>query len=86
MRSASEVAGYGIHATDGLIGHIEDFFIDENDWRIHLVAVDTRTWLPSKTVLISPDSIERVSWDDSQVYVNIDKESVRNSLVRDGVN
>jgi len=83
LRSVSEVTGYGIHATDGLIGQIEDFFIDENDWRIHFVAVATRTWLPGKTVLISPDSIERVSWDDLQVHVNIDKESVRNSLVYD---
>ncbi|NJN84644.1 MAG: PRC-barrel domain containing protein [Caldilineaceae bacterium] len=79
LRSVSEVTGYGIHATDGMIGHVEDFFVDERDWSIRLVMVDTRDWLPGKKVLISPDWVERVSWNDSQVHVKVTQDTVRNS-------
>ena len=85
LRSVAEVTGYAIHTTDGIIGHVDDFFVDEHDWRIHLLVVDTRNWLPGKKVLISPDRIERVSWDEKAVHVSVDKDRVHNSPEYDPV-
>lgn len=79
LRSIAEVTGYTIQAKDGDIGHVDDFFVDEHEWRINLLAVDTRNWLPGKKVLISPDWIQRVSWDEKAVHVKVDKDRVRNS-------
>jgi hypothetical protein len=51
-----------IHATDGEIGHIEDFLIDDETWAIRYLVIDTRNWWPGKRILISPRWIERVGW------------------------
>ena len=76
LRSATKVTGYHIDATDGEIGHVEDFIIDDETWEIRYMVVDTRNWLPGKKVLIAPRWIERVSWDDSKVYVNLSREAI----------
>jgi hypothetical protein len=64
LRSAREVMGYYIEATDGDIGHVEDF-------------IDTKNWWPGKKVLVSPEWIDRVSWSDSRVYVDLSKQAIK---------
>jgi hypothetical protein len=48
LRSIAAVTGYHIHATDGEIGHAEDFLVDDAGWGIRYVAVDTKNWWPRK--------------------------------------
>ena len=79
LRSCSDVVGYHIHATDKQIGHVEDFLFDQTDWSIQLMAVDTRKWLIGKHVLMSPKQIDRVSWEDRTVFVNVTKDQVEHS-------
>ena len=78
LRSTNEVTGYHIEAADGVIGHVKDFIIDDETWAIRYLEVDTRNWLPGKTVLVSPQWIDNVSWPDSKVYVDLSRESVKN--------
>jgi uncharacterized protein YrrD len=77
LRSVNEVAGYHLEATDGQIGHIEDFLFDEQTWSIRYLTIDTRNWLPGKHVLVSSEWVERVSWDERKVYVNLTRDTVR---------
>ena len=77
LRSANKVTGYDIEATDGEIGHVEDFIIDDETWEIRYMVVDTRNWLPGKKVLIAPRWIDRVSWEDSKVYVSLSREAIK---------
>lgn len=79
LRSMNEVVGYHIAATDGEIGHVEDFFIDEAAWRIRYMMVDTHNWLPGRKVLVSPEWIDRVSWNESIVAVNVTRQQVEES-------
>lgn len=79
LRSTREVEGYRIHATDGQIGHIEDFIVSEGDWAIRYLVVDTRNWLPGRSVLISPEWVKQISWDNQTVDVDVDREKVKNS-------
>ena len=79
LRSTTEVTGYKISATDGHLGHIEDFIVDDATWRIRYLAVDTRDWWPGKKVLLPPDWIGQVSWLDHSVTVNVTREQVRNA-------
>ena len=79
LRSTASVTGYYIHATDGEIGHVADYIVDDETWTLRFLLVDTRNWLPGKTVLLSPRSITRVEWADSMVYVNLSRESVKQS-------
>lgn len=79
LQSVMEVTGYHIHASDGEIGHVEDFIVDDETWTIRFLVVDTRNWLPGKKVLLSPQWIKRVDWAESSVYFDLTRESVKNS-------
>jgi sporulation protein YlmC with PRC-barrel domain len=47
LRSAKEVAGYHVHGSDGKIGHVMDFIVDDETWTIGYLVIDTRpTWNP----------------------------------------
>lgn len=76
LRSTNEVIGYHIAAQDSEIGHVEDFVIDDVSWSIRYMIVDTKNWWPGKKVLISPEWVDRVSWSDQKVYVNLPREAV----------
>ncbi len=79
LRSTREVTGYRIHATDGEIGHAEDFILADQDWVLRYLVVDTKNWLPGRKVLISPSWIKKVSWSDSEVYVDLLREQIKDS-------
>jgi len=79
LRSSKEVRGYDIRASDDSVGHVEDFLIDEKEWAVRFVVVDTRNWWPGKKVLISPARVERVSWEDRRMDVGITRAEVEGS-------
>lgn len=79
LRSAQEVAGYHIQARDGEIGHVEDFIADSETWNIHYIVVDTQNWLPGRKVLVSPQWIEKISWAERKVHVDLQQETIANS-------
>lgn len=83
LRSVHEVTGYHIHATDGRIGHVDDFIAEDDEWAIRYMVVDTRNWLPGRKVLVSPEWIRDVRWESSEVEVEMGKEDIRNSPVFD---
>jgi hypothetical protein len=77
LHNAREVTGYAIRATDGDLGHVEDFFIDEEDWAIRYLLVDPRSWWPGPHVIIGTDWIRNVNWDDHVVAVDVTRDAVR---------
>jgi hypothetical protein len=79
LRSTYNVCGYNIQATDGEIGHVEDFVIDDETWSIRYLIVGTRNWWPGRKVLVSPQWIERVSWSESKVFINLSRETIKQS-------
>ncbi|HAM38616.1 MAG: hypothetical protein A2474_05660 [Elusimicrobia bacterium RIFOXYC2_FULL_34_12] len=79
IRSTKEVIGYSIHAKDGDIGHLHDFLIDDRNWKIKYIIVDTRIFLPGKKILIPPNWIKEVSWIKNSVYVDLMRETIKNA-------
>jgi uncharacterized protein YrrD len=77
LRSTHNVSGHHVEASNGEIGHVEDFIIDDETWAIRYLIVDTKDWLPGKKVLISPKWIERVSWREKQVVVSLTREAIQ---------
>ncbi|MEO6599714.1 MAG: PRC-barrel domain-containing protein [Polyangiaceae bacterium] len=77
LRSTTAVAGHHIQALDGELGHVEEFIIDDETWSIRYLVVDTKNWWPGKHVLVSPQWIERVSWDEAKVYLNLSRERIK---------
>ncbi len=79
LRSAKEVAGYHVHGSDGVIGHIADFIVDDETWTIRYLVVDTRNWWFGKKVLVAPHWAQKVSWSDSMVYLDLTRDAIKNS-------
>ena len=79
LRSAEEVRGYHIAATDNDIGHVEDFLLDDQSWTIHYMIVDTRNWLPGRKVLVAPEWIEAIDWEVQKVRVGLTRQQVKES-------
>jgi hypothetical protein len=77
LRSTDNVSGHRVHATDGDIGHIIDFIIDDEAWVIRYLVVSTHNWLPGKKVLISPRWIDHIGWGESTVFVCVLREKVK---------
>jgi len=77
LRDTHAVTGYHIQAADGEIGHVEDFVIDDETWVIRYLIIDTQNWLPGRKVLVSPHWIERISWGESTVFVNLSRETIK---------
>lgn len=83
LRSIEAVTGYHIHASDGEIGHVEDFLIEDADWSIRYLAVDTKNWWPGEKVLISPRSASDIDWTNKLVNLNVDRQRVKDSPAYD---
>lgn len=83
LRSANEVTGYEILASDGEIGHVEDFLVEDADWSIHYLVVDTTNWWLGKKVLISPLSVRKIEWEDGRVSLGANRQKVKDSPAYD---
>lgn len=79
LRSTKDVSSHHIQAKDGEIGHVNDFIIDDETWAIRYLVIDTRNWWLDKLVLVSPQWIDRVSWSESKVFINLSREAIKQS-------
>ena len=79
LRSSSFVTGQKIQATDGEIGNVDDFIIDDETWAIRYLVIDTASWWAGKKVLVSPKWIDQISWDELKVFVNLSRENIMQS-------
>jgi hypothetical protein len=83
LRSVEAVTGYHIHASDGEIGHVEDFLVDDADWSIHYLVVDTKNWWPGKKVLVSSRLAGEIDWTDRLVNLDVDRQRIKDSPAYD---
>ena len=79
LRSVNDLKNFVIGATDGEIGHVKDFFFDDERWVVRYLVVETGDWLSSRKVLISPFAIGRPQWAEKIMPVSITQEQVKNS-------
>ena len=83
LRSTQAVTGYHIHATDGEIGHVKDFLVNDANWSIHYLIVDTTNWWAGNKVLISPRSVQQIDWEQKLVHLDVDRQKVKDSPTYD---
>ena len=89
LRSTQAVNGYHIRASDGIIGHDCDFMLDDKLWAIRQLVIKTGHRFSGKEVLISTNKVDRISYEESTVFISLTSEAVEHSptqhLVPDGV-
>lgn len=74
-----EMEGFDIHASDGRIGVVTDFLVDDRTWNIRYLVVDTGGFFSRNEVLLSPISIEHVGWVERSFFVSLTREQVEKS-------
>jgi hypothetical protein len=79
LRSVREVVDYRIQGTDGDMGHVDDFVVDDDTWTIRYVVVDTRNWWLDKKVLVVPFWADRISWDEKKMHLALTRQMIKNS-------
>jgi hypothetical protein len=79
LRSVHALLGYRIEALDGPLGVVEDFLIDDDEWVIRYVLVNTKTWKPGRQVLLPPSWVQAIVWSESRIHVAVRREKIRTS-------
>jgi acetate kinase len=57
LRSIKQLYGSKLRASDGEMGHVSDFYFDDQQWTVRYVVADTGSWIPGRLVLIPPHAI-----------------------------
>jgi hypothetical protein len=81
IRNTEEMINYHLHETDGRIGHLVDFLIDDESWKIRFIEADTRRWLLGKRVLVAPGRVEKIDGENRTVHINLTRHALEHSLV-----
>jgi len=76
LRSAKAINGYQVQTSDGAIGHVTDFVMDDENWAICHLLVETGHWFSGKEIVLSPKNIDRISYEKSTVFVKETKETI----------
>jgi uncharacterized protein YrrD len=79
LRSIKKLYGEKLRASDGEIGHVKDFYFNDQKWVVRYVVVDTGSWLLGRLVLIAPYAFGRLDQDRAFLQVNLTRQQVENS-------
>ena len=64
LRNIKDIEGFAIHATDGVLGLVKDFYFDDELWVVRYFVVETRTQHSNRRTLISPIAMGIPNWID----------------------
>ncbi len=79
LHSIQQRYGEKLRATDGEIGHVRDFYLDDKDWSVRYLVADTGGWLPGRLVLISPQALGHLYPDGKVLLVDLTRRQIEKS-------
>ncbi len=79
LRSIKQLCGDTLAASDGEIGHVKDFYFDDQNWTVRYLVADTGSWLPGRLVLISPQAIGSLHSSGKSLRVNLTRKQIEAS-------
>jgi hypothetical protein len=79
LRNVKDIEGFAIHATDGVLGRIRDFYFDDESWVLRYFVVETELQSSSRRTLISPMAMGIPNWSDKIIPCTLTREQVRNA-------
>lgn len=79
MWLASLLRGYGIEATDGSIGSVDDSLFDDRTWTVRWLVVDTGNWLSGRLVLLPSSCLGHPDAGPRRIPVPLTRQKVKDS-------
>lgn len=83
LRRAIEIMTYGVIASDGDVGRVEDLIVDDTNWVIQHLIIDTGNIIPGKKIMLDTSCIESVSWEEATLQLDLTKTEIEQSRVYD---
>jgi hypothetical protein len=84
LRSMQEIIGYQVEASDGDMGHVKDVLIDEGQFVVRYLVVDTEDYLDGRLFLLAVPWVKELSWENEAVRTEFSAEQIRRSPQWDG--
>lgn len=79
IHHATTLEGFHVHGLDGKIGRIEDFYFDDESWKLRYFVVNPGGWFRKSNILVSPAALTEVSASERLILTDLTTEQVRNS-------
>ncbi len=79
LRASNELHGYRIHTSDGELGEVYDFILEDDSWKIQYLVLKTSKWLLGKKVLIATAWVVSVDWAEQKIRVELDREIIQSA-------
>lgn len=79
LRSLRDLDKYSVNATDGVIGQVDDFLIDDEQWAVRYLVVESGGVLDRRHVLISPISFGRADWSTHRFHLALTLDQIKAS-------
>jgi hypothetical protein len=77
LQAVRSVTGFHIQTVDGVVGHVSGFLVDEGSWAIRELVAEAGHWFSGREIRISTDKVERVSFEESTVFVSLTKADIQ---------
>ena len=79
LRSLKDLERYKASATDGDIGSVVSFLLDDERWVVRYLVVEPGSFLDGRQVLISPASFRQAEWATRRFHLALTMDKVKNS-------
>ena len=79
LKNTQEIYGDKLAASDGDIGHVQDFYFDDTSWAVRYVVADTGSWLTGRLVLLAPHALGRLEQAEKLLAVNLTRAQIERS-------
>src|ERR1041385_4963169 len=79
LRSIKKLYGDKLGASDGEIGHVKDFYFDDQNWAVRYLVADTGSWLAKRQGLLAPPSLGRLAQAGEVLRVNLTRKQIEDS-------
>lgn len=80
LQSLENIRNYKIHAKNGDIGRVEDFYFDDKAWALRYLVANCGNWVMGREkVLIAPAHFDHTDQTEGKLYLNLTQEQVEAS-------
>jgi hypothetical protein len=83
LQSTRAMTGYQIQTVDGAIGEVSGLTVNDRSWEIRNLVVEAGHWYAGKQILLLSENVDRISYEDSTVFVNLTKEDIQKTAKND---
>ena len=76
---ANQLHGFKALSGEGAIGYVDEFYFDDQSWKIRYLVIDLGTWLSDRKVLMSPSAFCGLDWNNKGLIIKATKDQIRKS-------